>query len=111
MVRLREDESQFIIINILRLHRLQSLLDGGDERLGVRNALLREGFRRRVVFTCVDIKISRRVHAIDASEGSQGPPWSISTQTITLRLLLLLLFLGLAVHGDQQLGVALVLCR
>ena len=111
MVRLREDESQFIIINILRLDRLQGLVDGRDERLGVGDAFLREGFGRRVIFTCVDIKISRRVHAIDASEGSQGPPWSISTQTLTLRLLLLLLFLRLRMHSDQQFGVALVLCR
>ena len=101
VVRLREDESQFVVINVLRLHRLQSLVDGRDERLGVGDAFLRQSFGRRVVLTCVDIKISRRVHAIDASEGSQGPPWSISTQTVTLRLLLLLLFLGLRVDRNQ----------
>jgi hypothetical protein len=58
---LREDESQFVVINILRLHRFQGLLDGGDERLGVGDAFLGERFGRRVIFTCVEIKISRRV--------------------------------------------------
>ena len=49
VVRLREDEPQFVVIHILRLHRLQGLLDGRDEGLGVGDAFLRERFGRGVV--------------------------------------------------------------
>ena len=49
MVRLREDEPQFVVIDMLRLHGIQGLLDGRDERLGVITFFLREGFGRGVV--------------------------------------------------------------
>ena len=49
VVRLREDEPELVVIDILRLHRFEGLLDGRDERLGVITFFLREGFGRRVV--------------------------------------------------------------
>ena len=49
VVRLREDESQFIVIDMFLLRRFEGLLDGRDERLGVGDALLGQGFGRRVV--------------------------------------------------------------
>ena len=49
VVRLREDEPQFVVINMFLLRRFEGLLDGGDERLGVRNTFLGERFGRGVV--------------------------------------------------------------
>ena len=49
VVRLREDEPQFVVINMFLLRRFEGLLDGRDERLGVGDAFLGERLGRGVV--------------------------------------------------------------